>query len=309
MQSTGAKIKNKAKRIVLIAAAVILSVCVLLISFGGGLGIPDWNDVFAFFGIYADLDADLSVSFINVGTADACCIKCGEKTVLIDSGTSNSYDKLSAYLRRNGFEKFDAVIVSHPDSDHIGGMADIIEDFGADVIYMSAMPENLVPDGEDYKRLNNSIKENKLKAIDPKITSKTRIGNMELDFISPTKIYDNRNDNSLVVRLTYKENSFLFTGDISKDVENDLLNSTEELNSDVLKVAHHGSKTSSTEDFLKAVSPEISVVSVGSSDDSLPDYNTMARINNYSQSLYRTDKDRTVVITSDGKNLNVQTHA
>ena len=100
-----------------------------------------------------------------------------------------------------------------------------------------------------------------------------------------------------------------YTFYISEKVEEDLVNSNIELKADVLKVAHHGSKTSSSEDFLKAVSPQISVVSVGTSDDTLPDYETMVRINHYSDSLYRTDKDKTIIITSNGNKLKIQTNA
>lgn len=309
MQNTDVKIKSKVKKILLSVLCIVISLCVLLVTFGGSLGIPSWNDVFVFCGIYADLGDDFSASFVNVGTADACCIRCHGSNILVDTGTSMSYEKLSAYLRRNDFESFDAVIISHPDSDHIGGMSEIIEDFTVEEIYMTSLPDNLIPVTDAYTEFENSVKENKIKVTYPAVGSTVQIGDMSLKFLSPTKSYNSTNDNSLVFRLTYGENSILFTGDISADVEEDLLNSNTELKSDVLKVAHHGSKTSSSAEFLKAVDPEISIVSVGMSDDGLPDYNTMARINNYSKSLYGTNTDKTIVITSDGKNLSVQTDA
>lgn len=309
MQNTDVKTKSKVKKILLSVLCIVISLCVLLVTFGGSLGIPSWNDVFVFCGIYADLGDDFSASFVNVGTADACCIRCHGSNILVDTGTSMSYEKLSAYLRRNDFESFDAVIISHPDSDHIGGMSEIIEDFTVEEIYMTSLPDNLIPVTDAYTEFENSVKENKIKVTYPAVGSTVQIGDMSLKFLSPTKSYNSTNDNSLVFRLTYGENSILFTGDISADVEEDLLNSNTELKSDVLKVAHHGSKTSSSAEFLKAVDPEISIVSVGMSDDGLPDYNTMARINNYSKSLYGTNTDKTIVITSDGKNLSVQTDA
>ena len=309
MNSSEIKTKSKFKKIILSAVSALLFVCVLLISFGKDIGIPTWNNIFSLCGIYADLGDDLSLSFINVGSADACYITCHGKNILIDAGESADFNKISAYLKRNGCTHFDALIVSHPDSDHIGGMSDVIENFGADEVYINNLPKELVPDTDEYKNFVNSVKENKVKCIDPKAVSKFAVGDLKFDFISPTKTYDNVNDSSLVVKMTYKENSFLFTGDISYKVEEDLINSNIELKADVLKVAHHGSKTSSSQQFLEAVSPQISVVSVGSNDRALPDYNTMARINACSNELYRTDKDKTVVITSDGKNLSVQTHA
>lgn len=304
MQNTGVKTKNKIKSILISVLCVLLVIISAYITYVEG-----WNDIFTYFVVYADLGNEFSASFADVGTADACCIRCKDKNILIDSGTSISYDKLSAYLKRNDFKSFDAVIISHPDSDHIGGMAKLLEEIKVDRIYMPKLPDELVPETEEYKTFINSVKENKIEIFYPKIQSEIKIGDMTLNFISPTKEYGNRNDNSLVLKVIYGETSFLFTGDISEKVEEDLLNSDIELKSDVLKVAHHGSKTSSSEDFLKAVSPQISVVSVGLSDDTLPDYETMVRINHYSDDIYRTDKDKTIVITSDGNKLEIQTNA
>ena len=304
MQNTGVKTKSKVKSILISVLCVLLIIISAYITYVEG-----WNDIFTYFGVYADLGNEFSASFADVGTADACCIRCKDKNILIDSGTSISYDKLSAYLKRNDFKSFDAVIISHPDSDHIGGMAKLLEEIKVDRIYMPKLPDELVSETEEYKTFINSVKENKTKVFYPKIQSEIKIGDMTLNFISPTKEYSNRNDNSLVLKVIYGETSFLFTGDISEKVEEDLLNSDIELKSDVLKVAHHGSKTSSSEEFLKAVSPQISVVSVGLSDDTLPDYETMVRINHYSDDIYRTDKDKTIVITSDGNKLEIQTNA
>ncbi len=313
MQSTDEKTKDKRrkhlKRILIAVLSAVLAVCTLIISFGQNIGAPSWNEVFTFFGVYADFGDDLAVSFLNAGSADACFITCHGKNVLIDAGLSANYDKLSAYIKRCGCTHFDAVIVSHPDSDHIGGMSGIIEDFGTDSLYMYSLPQELVPETEDYGNFVNSVKENNIELINPEIGSEISVGELKFMFISPEQPYEDINDCSLVVKMTFGENTFLFTGDISDEVEADLLNSNAELKSDGLKGANHGSKTSSSQEFLEAVSPQISVVSVGSNDSSLPDYYTMARINKFSGGLYRTDEDKTVVITSDGTNLDVQTHA
>lgn len=312
MQNTGEKTKSR-KRIIKSVIIIVLFFAVvslsILITFGSSLGVPSWNRIFTFCGVSKSTDSAISFSFINVGSADACYIKCGDKDILIDGGTSLTSDRLCTYLKRNGCTHLDAVIVSHPDSDHIGGLSDVFDEFGTDVVYESDLPKNVIPGTVEYSNYQNSIKENNIELITPEIPSRLKIGDMSLDFISPTSLYDTTNDSSFVVRLEYDEISALFTGDISKDVEESLVNSDTELKSDVLKVPHHGSKTSSTEDFLKAVSPQISVVSVGLSDNTLPDGLTMARINKFSDSLYRTDRDGTIIINSDGKTLSVQTNA
>ena len=312
MQNTGEKTKNK-KRIIRSVIIAILSFTVIslsiLITFGSSLGVPSWNEIFAVCGVSKSTDSAISFSFINVGSADACYIKCGDKNILIDGGTSLTSDRLCAYLKRNGCTHLDAVIVSHPDGDHIGGLSDVLDEFGADVVYESDLPNGIIPDTVEYSNCQNSIKENNIEVITPEIPSSVILGDIQLNFISPTTPYDTTNDCSLVVRLEYDQISALFTGDISKAVEENLINSDSELKSDILKVSHHGSKTSSTEGFLKSVLPQISVVSVGLSDNTLPDGLTMARINKFSDSLYRTDRDGTIVINSDGKTLSVQTNA
>lgn len=270
---------------------------------------PDWNDVFAFCGISADMNSEISISFIDVGSADACYVRCGDKHILIDTGQSLTYDRLWAYLKRSGCTHFDAIIISHPESDHMGAAADVIRDFGTDVLYMPSVSAEFEPQNAEYERFNNALKEYNVKVINPQIPLSTKIGDLNVDFISPQKDFGSLNGNSLVVRITYKGKVFLFTGDMVKATEEFLLNCGTELKCDVLKVAHHGSKTSSSEEFLRAASPEIAVVSVADDDAYLPDYYTMANINEHCDELYVTATDRTVVITSDGSSLSVKTHA
>ncbi len=309
MQNTDVKTRKNLKKILVVIIVVLFIIFSLLISFGRAIGVPDWNDVFTFCGIYADMNSEISLSFIDVGSADVCYVRCGDKHILIDTGQSLTYDRLWAYLKRNGCTHLDAVIISHPESDHMGAAADVIRDFGTDVLYMPSVSAEFEPQNAEYERFCNSLKEYSVNAINPQIPSSTKVGELGIDFISPQKDFGSLNGNSLVVRITYKGKVFLFTGDMVKATEEFLLNCGTELKCDVLKVAHHGSKTSSSEEFLRAASPEIAVVSVADDDAYLPDYYTMANINEHCDELYVTATDRTVVITSDGSSLSVKTHA
>lgn len=199
------------------------------------------------------MESDFSVSFINVGSADCTLIKCGDKSVLIDGGTNLVTDKITAYLKRSSVTHLDAVIVSHPDSDHIGSLPDIIDEFGTDVVY--------------FGKYSDSHK---------------------------TPEYEKR---------------FLFTGDISSKREESMVNSDKELKCDVLKVAHHGSKYSSSEDFLAKASPETAVISVSADDTALPDYYITALLNSVCKNVYRTDSDKTVMITVENGEICTKTHA
>lgn len=307
MQNTGGKTKSKIKTVFITVIASVLFIFTLFITFGKSFGAPSWSDVYSLFGVSENLNADFSASFLSVGNADACFIQCGDKNLVIDTGLRADYDKLSSFSHRHNVTHFDAMILSHADSDHIGGASDLLNEFSVDTIYMPQIPSEQLPNSVEYSNLVNSVKENNLDITYSEFGDNIAIGDLSIEFIMPDKVYDNINDNSLVFKLTYQDNSFLFTGDISSKVEEDMLNSGEKLKSDVLKAAHHGSKTSSSEEFLSAVSPKITVVSSGKSSGSLPDYTTMARLNKFSSELYSTADDKTVVITSDGNNLKVYT--
>lgn len=309
MQNTDVKIRKSHKRIIILIIIVLFISLSLLFYFGRAIGVPDWSDIFAFCGIYADMNSEISLSFIDVGSADACYVRCGDKHILIDTGQSLTYDRLWAYLKRSGCKHLDAIIISHPESDHMGAAADVIRDFGTDALYIPSVSAEIEPGNSEYSRFNNSLEEHKVNVINPQIPSSTKIGELSIDFISPQEDFGSLNGNSLVVRITYKSKVFLFTGDMVKEAEEFLLSCGTELKCDVLKVAHHGSKTSSTEEFLRAASPEIAVISVADNDAYLPDYYTVAMINSCCDELYLTGTDKTVVITSDGSTLKVKTHA
>ena len=253
------------------------------------------------------MESNFSVSFINVGSADCTLIKCGDKSVLIDGGTNLVTDKITAYLKRSSVTHLDAVIVSHPDSDHIGSLPDIIDEFGTDVVYFGKYSDSHKT--PEYEKLINSIKENNIKTVIPVSDKPVEIGNMTFKFYQPEKDFGNTNDNSLVTMLEYDEKRFLFTGDISSKREESMVNSDEELKCDVLKVAHHGSKYSSSEDFFVKASPETAVISVSADDTALPDYYITALLNSVCKNVYRTDSDKTVMITVENGEICTKTHA
>ena len=166
-------------------------------------------------------------------------------------------------------------------------------------------PENK----EKLLELLKYIKENNIKTVIPVSDKPVEIGNMTFKFYQPEKDFGNTNDNSLVTMLEYDEKRFLFTGDISSKREESMFNSDKELKCDVLKVAHHGSKYSSSEDFLAKASPETAVISVSADDTALPDYYITALLNSVCKNVYRTDSDKTVMITVENGEICTKTHA
>lgn len=308
MQSTEEK-RNKFKNIFIRCSILLLCVVSLALYFGKYLGLPDWNDVFVSAGLRAEMDENLSVCFLSVGTADAIYIHQDETDVLIDAGTRKSFTNIDTFLKRYDCKGFDAVFVTHPDYDHIGGMSQILDNYETENLYMYNYSADFLSDAFDYNTFENSIKENNINKVFVSSTeneNKIIIGDLCFEVISPESEFSDINETSLVLKMTYGKNSFLFTGDIGEEAENEIITKYPNLKCDVLKVAHHGSKYSSTQNFLNVVSPKISVISSGDDNMYLPDFNTQARLAEISD-VYITSRDGNVLVRSDGQIIEIQT--
>lgn len=285
------------KRPYIIAAVVTAAVIYTLFCFSD-TGKAFWEDSKKFLGLtnfsdYAD-GYDINIHVIDVGKADAILIENRGTYVLVDGGVFHSSGKINEYLKTRGIETLDAVIASHPDSDHIGGLPEVINKFGSrlfcsvgfdeEITYAERLLKNAVS-GTPFKELNAG--------------DEFSIGEMKFSVMAPVNRYDDTNDNSLVIKIMYKEFSMLFTGDMAENELADLLNSGADLNSDILKVSHHGSKTGTNEALLLRVSPEISVISVGPNTSNLPSEETVKTAQNHSAVL-RTDEMGNILISSNG---------
>ena len=247
----------------------------------------------------ADSAESFSVHYIDVGQGDCILTVCNGKTLLIDAGENGNEATVINYLRAHGVKALDYVIATHPHSDHIGSLAEVIEEFGASKVIMPRFPESLTPTTKTYTDFLNAVKASGAKVIAAKPGSSYTLGSAEFEILAPID-YDTENLNnvSVVTRLVYGGKSFLFTGDAEKEVELDLADSGAVIDSDVLKVGHHGSKTSSSKDFLEAVSPEICVIMCGENNDyGHPHKEVLDRLKKYTDGIYRTDICGSIVLT------------
>ena len=248
---------------------------------------------------------NLSVHYIDVGQGDSEFVYCDGATMLIDGGPAAAEGKAESYLKSYGITKLDYVIATHPHEDHIGGLVNVVNDIKIDNFIMSDATTNT----DTFYKLVKGIKAKGIKTIKAKPGTKYTLGGATFTVLAPNGTgYDDLNNYSVVIRLTYHSRTFLFTGDASKISEAEMLKKGYDLKSDVLKVGHHGSATASTEAFLKSVGPQLAVISVGKGNVyGLPEASTIKRINKMNIKLLRTDESGTIVISSNGTTLNYQT--
>lgn len=255
----------------------------------------------------SDTQSEFQVHYIDVGQGDSTLIICGKNTMLIDAGENGHETKIINYLRSQGVEKLDYIIVTHQHSDHIGGIPEVLEEFDADNIIMPRLTEAQTPTNSTYTAFLKALKATDAKIISSKVGATYTLGNAEFEILGPvTNDAEDINSMSVVTKLTYGENTFLFTGDGESDEEKEIIGTGADLDCDVYKVGHHGSKTSSCKSFLDEVTPEICIISCGAYNDYGHPHDVITkRLANYTDEVYRTDICGSVVITSDGINLDV----
>ncbi len=289
---------------------------ILAIAFSW-LGIDsDELDIFEYFNKYFSRyenftkrkEGELEVNIVDVGQGDCIVtILPDNKILMIDSGDNGHENEVFEFLDSKNITTIDYLVATHPHSDHIGSMPEVIEKYEIVNFYMP----KAIHTSSTYKKMIENLQKKSLK-INTARAGKTFIdeSGVTARFIAPVEeSYEDLNYYSAVIRLDFGETSFLFTADMEEPNENELLEyDKNSLDADVLKVAHHGSSTSSTKKFLDAVSPEYSVISCGKNNDyNHPHREILERLENLDTEVYRTDTHGTVTFVSDGDDIRVNT--
>lgn len=252
-----------------------------------------------------DDDKIVSVHFLDIGKADCILIKIGEKAVLIDSGTSEKVKDIIDYLKKQKVTKLDYAVATHCDKDHVGGMSEVLKKFPTSVLLMSARGKNTKP----YQAMIETAKELKVTQIIPKVNTVFYVGNVKFSVLAPGEeamAAGTDNESSIVLMMQYGEKKFLFMGDAMEVSEHEMLQNGYDLRADVIKVGHHGSKRCTGEKFLDTVNPAVAVITCEEGDGtSLPEKETLEVINEQHILLYRTDKDGTIVMTTNGIDIRI----
>ena len=249
-----------------------------------------------------EYNSPLKIHFIDVGQGDSTFIELPDgETVLIDAGDTGKGEKVTDYIYSLGYDSIDHVIATHPHNDHIGGMSVIIDSFTVGNFYMTADRN----DTETFTAMLDLLEKNKVEIRNTMAGDIIAVEkDLLLEAVAPkTMTEDDLNNNSIVLKLTYKNNKFLFTGDAEKTEEDSIWT---DIKCDVLKVGHHGSRSSSSPNFLKKVNPGYAVISCGLNNDyGHPDTEVTDRLYVRNIKVFRTDMQGTIIITSDGTDITV----
>lgn len=243
----------------------------------------------------------LKIHYIDVGQGDSILLQQGGKNMLIDAGTNKSTDSLLKYLDEQNIDKIDYLILTHPHEDHIGGADKVISRFNIGTVIMPKITAST----KTFKDVVSAMNAKNLKATSPVPGSKFKLGDADCTILGPINSdRDDLNTYSVVLKVKYKDASFMFTGDAQASNEQDMIGRGYDLKADVLKAGHHGSRTSSSQDFLDRVNPRYAVISCGKGNDyGHPHKQIMDRLKKMGIKVYRTDESGTIICTSNGKNI------
>ncbi|MDO8663688.1 MAG: ComEC/Rec2 family competence protein [Candidatus Wildermuthbacteria bacterium] len=275
------------------------------------LGILAGLNFFAWLAVY-DFSRHqlLEVNFFDVGQGDSAFIETPKgRQILIDGGPSSAIlEKLSKEMPFWD-RTIDLVILTHPEKDHMSGLLDVLKRYKVENILWTGV----VRDTAEYKEWEKLIKEEGARIIIAKASQKIIIARSVLAILYPLdnlegKVFKDSNNTSIVIKLSFGENNFLFTGDALKLVEKEIIGRGLDIKSDVLKIGHHGSKTSSGEEFIEQVSPAIAVISAGRNNSyGHPHQEVLDTLNKYGITVLRTDQNGDIKIISNGDNFKLIT--
>ena len=244
----------------------------------------------------------IKVTFIDVGQADSILIETNNQKMLIDAGNTEDGEKLVNYFKGLGINEFNYVIGTHAHEDHIGGMSDIINNFKVDRFLMP----DVITTTKTFEDTLDALNSKSIKFETPSIGDTYSMDDAIIKVLYVGTDEDNLNNDSIVLKINYKNVKFLFMGDATTSVEKEIMN--DDLKADILKVGHHGSNTSTSSDFLKKVKPSYAIVSVGLNNTyNLPSSKIIDRLKKQNISVYRTDESGTINVTSDGDKINIET--
>ena len=245
-------------------------------------------------------DSTFEVHYIDVGQADAALVICDGNYMLIDGGNSEDSSLIYSYLTKQNVKKLHTIVCSHAHDDHVGGLPAAVYNFEIENVYAPERENDI----DAYNSFKNKVIEKGITIKNPKPGDSFGFGSSTVEFYGPVYDTTDLNNTSIVLKITYGETSFLFTGDAEREEEQDILSKNFDLSATVLKVGHHGASTSTSYPFLREIMPEYAVISVGSKNSyGHPTDETLSRLRDADVTVYRTDLNGDIIAKSDGKKV------
>lgn len=246
----------------------------------------------------------LTVTWLDVGQGDAAVIQCGGQSMLIDGGKPEKSSYIYAWLQQHGLSYLDVIVATHVDADHIGGLSGALNYASVGTAYC---PET-TGTTETFQSFVKYLAQRGKQITVPTAGESFALGGAQVQILGPLHRAEDSNDNSIVLKVSFGATSFLFTGDAERAEEQDLLNAGVNLQSTVLKVGHHGSDTSTSYPFLRAVAPQYAVISVGAGNSyGHPTEAVLTRLRDAGVTTFRTDMQGEIIAVSDGQTINFST--
>ena len=246
----------------------------------------------------------LTVTWLDVGQGDAAVIQCSGQSMLIDGGKPEKSSYIYAWLQQHGLSYLDVIVATHVDADHIGGLAGALNYASVGTAYC---PET-TGTTETFQSFVKYLAQRGKQITVPTASESFALGGAQVQILGPLHRAEDSNDNSIVLKVSFGATSFLFTGDAERAEEQDLLNAGVNLQSTVLKVGHHGSDTSTSYPFLRAVAPQYAVISVGAGNSyGHPTEAVLSRLRDAGVTTFRTDMQGEITAVSDGQTINFST--
>ena len=298
------------QQVTIVFTAVVAALAVLITlksEFGFPFPVPTWRELYASAGLSEEevtlVEGELSVHMIDVGQGDSILIRTDDgHAMLVDAGERDQGETVVSYLAAQGIDRLDLVVGSHPHTDHIGGLQEVIESVETDLIWMPPLADELLPDTRTFENLLEAIDAGGIPLETPEVGERYQLGEAEVTVLGPNDPEDdNLNNQSLVLRVDFGGSSLLMTGDTEQPGEDLLLEGDLPVAADLLKVGHHGSNSSSGDDFLDAVDPAIALISCGEGNSyGHPHAEVLERLEAREIEIHRTDIEGSIVLISDG---------
>lgn len=287
---------------------IVVGVIVYALDFSGVSSISEIKNFLGAIDGVKPVESDFAVYYLDVGQSDCTIVICDDEVLMIDCGTYNQLNTIRQSIHTLEIDKIDYMLITHQHDDHMGSAVDLLENLTVENFIMPKLTQSNNVSSKTYNVLINTIDNKNINKIPAQDCKSFMLGSARIELLSPNEQSNNLNNMSVVLKITYGNTEFLFQGDAESKIENDLLLSDYDIDVDVLKAGHHGSKTSSTDKYLDATSPEIAIISSGYGNNyGHPNGTVLERLEQEGITTYSTFLDGDIAITSDGEIITVYT--